>query len=88
MLDGVVVEQGMKLIFWRERPGVDDSRGHFFQSSAGADSSFPSSHSLIAWSAASALAGEYLFALDPICSLLGGNRRQPHPRDGPAALPL
>ena len=59
MLDGVVVEQGMKLIFWRERPGVDNSRGHFFQSSAGVDSSFPSSHSLVAWSAASTLAGEY-----------------------------
>jgi membrane-associated phospholipid phosphatase len=58
MLDSVVVEQGMKLIFWRERPGVDNSRGRFFQSSAGVDSSFPSSHSLVAWSAASALAGE------------------------------
>ncbi|MGP8184849.1 MAG: phosphatase PAP2 family protein [Terracidiphilus sp.] len=58
MLDGVVVEQGIKLIFWRERPYVDDARGHFFQSSAGADSSFPSSHSLIAWSAASAFAAE------------------------------
>ena len=34
------------------------SRGRFFQSSAGVDSSFPSSHSLIAWSAASALAAE------------------------------
>ena len=59
MLDAVVVEQGMKLIFWRERPGVDNSRGHFFQSGAGVDSSFPSSHCLIAWSAASTLAGEY-----------------------------
>jgi hypothetical protein len=59
MVDSVVVEQGMKLIFWRERPGVDNSRGRFFQSNVGADSSFPSSHSLIAWSAASALAGEY-----------------------------
>jgi membrane-associated phospholipid phosphatase len=58
MLDSVIVEQGMKLIFWRERPGVDSSRGRFFQSSVGVDSSFPSSHSLIAWSAASALAGE------------------------------
>ncbi len=58
MVDGVVVEQGMKLIFWRERPGVDGSRGRFFQSGVGVDSSFPSSHSLIAWSAASALAGE------------------------------
>jgi membrane-associated phospholipid phosphatase len=58
MLDGVVVEQGIKLIFWRERPNVDNARGRFFQSSAGVDSSFPSSHSLIAWSAASALAAE------------------------------
>jgi membrane-associated phospholipid phosphatase len=58
MLDAVVVEQGMKLIFWRERPNVDNARGHFFQSSAGVDSSFPSSHSLVAWSAAAALAGE------------------------------
>jgi membrane-associated phospholipid phosphatase len=59
MVDGVVVEQAMKLIFWRERPGVDNSRGRFFQSNAGADSSFPSSHSIVAWSAASALASEY-----------------------------
>ena len=60
MVDGVVVEQGMKLIFWRERPTpVDDYRGHFFQTSAGIDSSFPSSHCVIAWSAASAIAGEY-----------------------------
>lgn len=58
MLDGVVVEQGMKLMFWRERPNTDSARGHFFQSSVGTDSSFPSSHSLIAWSAASALAAE------------------------------
>jgi len=58
MLDGVVVEQGLKLIFWRERPYQDNARGKFFQSSAGVDSSFPSSHSLIAWSAASALAAE------------------------------
>jgi hypothetical protein len=59
MIDGVVVEQGLKLIFWRERPGVDNYRGRFFQSNAGVDSSFPSSHTVIAWSAASAIAGEY-----------------------------
>jgi membrane-associated phospholipid phosphatase len=58
MLDGAVVEQSIKLIFWRERPNVDEARGRFFQASAGPDSSFPSSHSLIAWSAASALAAE------------------------------
>lgn len=59
MIDGVVVEQGMKLIFWRERPTVDDYRGRFFQSSAGIDSSMPSSHCVLAWAAAGAVAGEY-----------------------------
>ncbi|HEV2485539.1 MAG TPA: phosphatase PAP2 family protein [Terracidiphilus sp.] len=59
MIDGVVVEQGMKLMFWRERPDVDSARGKFFQTGAGIDSSFPSSHSVVAWSAAAVLAGEY-----------------------------
>jgi hypothetical protein len=59
LVDGVVVEQGMKLIFWRERPTMDNNRGRFFQSSAGIDSSFPSSHSVLAWSAASVIASEY-----------------------------
>jgi membrane-associated phospholipid phosphatase len=59
ILDGLVVEQGMKFIFWRERPTVDNQRGRFFQSSAGWDSSFPSSHSVIAWATASAIATEY-----------------------------
>lgn len=57
--DGVIAEQGMKLIFWRERPYVDGSRGLFFQSNAGIDSSFPSSHSLLAFSTAAVIAGEY-----------------------------
>jgi hypothetical protein len=59
LLDGVVVEQGMKLIFWRERPAMDHARGLFFQGSAGVDSSFPSSHSVLAWSTAAVIAGEY-----------------------------
>ena len=59
LLDGLVVEQGIKLIAWRERPAVDSQRGRFFQSSAGVDSSFPSSHSVLAWATASAIAGEY-----------------------------
>ncbi len=59
MLDSLVVEQGMKLIFWRERPLVDDSKGKFFQTNVGWDSSFPSSHSMIAWSSAAVLAEEY-----------------------------
>src|SRR5665213_2834732 len=32
LLDGLVVEQGMKLVFWRERPYQDAGRGRFFQS--------------------------------------------------------
>ncbi len=59
LVDGVVVEQGMKLIFWRERPYQDDNRGRFFQTSVGIDSSFPSSHSVLAWSTASVIASEY-----------------------------
>lgn len=59
MIDGVVVEQGLKLIFWQERPYQDKARGSFFQAIAGVDSAFPSSHTLIAFSAASALAEEY-----------------------------
>ncbi len=59
MVDSVVVEQGMKLIFWRERPDMNNANGHFFKSDAGIDSSFPSSHSVVAWSAAAVLAGEY-----------------------------
>ncbi len=59
LADGLVVEQGLKLVFWRERPYVDNGRGRFFQSGAGIDSSFPSAHSTLAWSAASAIAAEY-----------------------------
>lgn len=59
LVDGVVVEQGMKLIFWRERPHMDNSKGKFFQTSVGTNSSFPSSHSVLAWSSAAVLAAEY-----------------------------
>jgi len=59
ILNGLVVEQGLKLATWRERPAQNNARGHFFQGSAGIDSSFPSSHSLLAWSAAAVIASEY-----------------------------
>jgi membrane-associated phospholipid phosphatase len=59
LLDGLVVEQGLKLVFWRERPGAHNARGRFFQSAAGVDSSFPSSHSMLAWSSAAVIAQEY-----------------------------
>jgi membrane-associated phospholipid phosphatase len=57
--DSAVVEQGMKLMFWRDRPSVDNAKGKFWQKSAGVDSSFPSSHAVFAWSTASLLASEY-----------------------------
>lgn len=57
--DAAILEQGMKLIFWRERPYVDQGRGKFWQSSVGIDSSFPSSHAVFAWSTAAVIAGEH-----------------------------
>jgi membrane-associated phospholipid phosphatase len=59
MVDAIIVDEALKLVFLRERPNIDNARGHFFQTSAGANSSFPSEHSIVAWSAASALAAEY-----------------------------
>jgi len=59
MLDSLAVEQGMKLIFWRERPKLDNAKGKFFQTDVGWDTSFPSSHSIVAWSSAAVLAEEY-----------------------------
>jgi membrane-associated phospholipid phosphatase len=59
MANGVVVEQVLKLVTWRERPTADSARGRFFQSSAGPNASFPSAHCTVAWSAASAVAAEY-----------------------------
>lgn len=59
LVDSLVVEEGMKLMFWRERPGVDNANGKFWQSNVGLDSSFPSSHSVFAWSTAAVIAGEH-----------------------------
>ncbi|MBS1803945.1 MAG: phosphatase PAP2 family protein [Acidobacteria bacterium] len=59
LVDSLVVEQGMKLIFMRERPIVDGAKGKFFQTSVGVDGSFPSNHSMLAWSSAAVLADEY-----------------------------
>ncbi|HXS75566.1 MAG TPA: phosphatase PAP2 family protein [Terracidiphilus sp.] len=59
LVDSLVVEQGMKLMFLRERPTADGARGKFFQTSVGADGSFPSNHTMLAWSSAAVLAEEY-----------------------------
>ena len=57
MVDSLAVDEATKFIFRRERPTVDAAKGKFFQS--GSDSSFPSTHSFVAWSSAAVLADEY-----------------------------
>jgi membrane-associated phospholipid phosphatase len=59
MVDSLVVDEVMKAVSMRERPALDGARGKFFQSSVGLDSSFPSTHSMIAWSSAAVIASEY-----------------------------
>jgi membrane-associated phospholipid phosphatase len=59
MVDGLVVEEAMKLVSMRERPPVDNAKGKFFQTSVGLDSSFPSNHCVLAWSSAAVIASEY-----------------------------
>ena len=66
IVDGLVVEQAMKLIFLRERPEIDNAHGKFFQTSVGIDGSFPSNHTVLAWSSAAVLAGEYPTVLSRI----------------------
>jgi hypothetical protein len=57
--DSVVVEEVMKIIFRRERPLFNNAAGVFFASNTGANGSFPSSHSMLAWTLAGVVAGEY-----------------------------
>jgi len=59
MVDSLVVDEVMKAVTMRERPTLDSAKGKFFQSGVGLDSSFPSTHSIIAWSSATVIAEEY-----------------------------
>jgi len=59
MVDGLVVDEVLKAATMRERPTLDGAKGKFFQRSVGLDSSFPSTHSIIAWSSAAVIASEY-----------------------------
>lgn len=68
MTDSIIVEQVLKIASMRERPTVDNARGKFFQTSAGIDSSFPSSHSMVAWSSAAVIASEYRSPLTQIAA--------------------
>jgi membrane-associated phospholipid phosphatase len=59
LVDSVVLDQVTKLIFRRERPRYNNAAGNFFSSNAGKNNSFPSSHSMLAWSVAGVVAGQY-----------------------------
>lgn len=55
LIDGGIVGQGLKLITQRPRPRNDGGRGRFFTGG----NSFPSGHSIAAWSLATVIAYEY-----------------------------
>jgi membrane-associated phospholipid phosphatase len=59
LADSVVVGEVTRIIFRRERPLYNNAAGDFFSSTAGSNGSFPSSHSMLAWTLAAVLAGEY-----------------------------
>jgi membrane-associated phospholipid phosphatase len=59
LADSVVLDQVTKIIFRRERPLYNNAAGDFFSSKSGNNNSFPSSHSMLAWSVAGVVAGEY-----------------------------
>ncbi len=59
LADSVVLDQVTKIIFRRERPLYNNAAGDFFSSNPGNNNSFPSSHSMLAWTIAGVTAGEY-----------------------------
>jgi membrane-associated phospholipid phosphatase len=59
LADSAVLDQVTKIIFRRERPLYNNASGDFFSSQSGSNKSFPSSHSMLAWTVAAVTAGEY-----------------------------
>jgi capsule assembly protein Wzi/PAP2 superfamily protein len=57
MFDSLGVNEALKLVFARERPGLVAGKANFFQTVTNA--SFPSLHSTLSWTAASVIAHEY-----------------------------
>jgi hypothetical protein len=57
--DSLVVGEVLKAVTQRARPTDGNKQGDFFNSSSISNSSFPSAHALMVWSAASVLAHEY-----------------------------
>lgn len=59
MIDAYVFDEAIKYVTLRERPNLDNARGRFFLGDASSNPSFISGHSIVAWSSAAVLAGEY-----------------------------
>lgn len=59
MIDAYVFDEAIKYVTLRERPNMDNARGRFFIGNAASDPSFISGHSIVTWSSAAVLAGEY-----------------------------
>jgi membrane-associated phospholipid phosphatase len=59
IVDSVIFEEVAKISFRRERPLTNNAAGSFFSKGIGTQSSFPSSHSILAWTTAAVVAGEY-----------------------------
>lgn len=58
VINSYIVNTGLKAVFQRDRPLVNNAQGKFF-SAGPTNSSFPSNHTILAWSAASVFASEY-----------------------------
>ncbi|HEX5433863.1 MAG TPA: capsule assembly Wzi family protein [Candidatus Angelobacter sp.] len=58
-VNSVIVTEVIKLIARRNRPTDDSGKGEFFQNGSILNSSFPSLHSIVTWSIASAVSHEY-----------------------------
>jgi hypothetical protein len=59
LADSVVLDQVTKIVFRRERPRYNNAAGDFFSSNPGKNNSFPSSHSMLAWTIAGVTAEEF-----------------------------
>ncbi|HEY4354167.1 MAG TPA: phosphatase PAP2 family protein [Acidobacteriaceae bacterium] len=59
MIDAYVFDEAIKYVTLRERPNINNARGRFLTGDAASDPSFISGHSIVTWSSAAVLAGEY-----------------------------
>ncbi len=59
IVDAYAFDTVIRYTTLRERPNQNDARGHFFVGNASSSPSFVSGHSIMAWSSAAVLAGEY-----------------------------